>query len=280
MSVITEKAYAKLNLCLKVGERAENGYHFVESVMQTISLFDTVTVEDAKGISVVSNSKFLPANEKNIAYRAALLFFEESGINGGARIGLEKRIPVCAGLGGGSADAAAVLRALNKIHGGVLSKEALLKIAARLGADVPFCVYGGTAFAFGFGEKLSSLPEAKLYYVLVTDSVPLSTPQMYKELDGGERTEADASLCKAAIIEGDLDKAARLTCNSFLALALKKCPKAEKSLSLLKQNGALGACITGKGPTVFGSFTSKESAQRCHAAIKGSVFCESVVISE
>lgn len=280
MSVVKENAYAKLNLCLAVGDKAENGYHFIESVMQTVSLSDTLWVETAEDIRLECNVPYLPTNEKNLAYRAAQAFFKASGIKGGARIRLEKRVPVCAGLGGGSADAAAVLRALNKLYGAPLSQTALAEAASTLGADVPFCVSGGTAFAFGFGEKLCPLPSAKLYFVLITDNTPLSTPQMYKELDEGVRSPANAISCKAAIENGDIKGAARLAANSFLLLAARKCPSVMKNISLLKENGALGACITGKGPTVFGAFTSKEAAQLCHDAINGSVFCESVDISE
>ncbi len=276
MKIITEKAYAKLNLCLAVGDKAENGYHYVESVMQSVSLYDTVTVEKADSITLVCDKAFLPTDEKNLAYKAAKMFFENSTISGGAHIKLEKSIPVCAGMGGGSADAAAVLRALNVLYGAPINSEGLLTLAAGIGADVPFCVNGGTAFAYGFGEKLAPLPHIKLYYVLLTDETPLSTPEMYKALDLGLASPASAMPCKAAVEQGNAEKAASTVCNSFLLLAADKCPKVSTNIKLLKNHGAVSACITGKGPTVFGVYTSKAEAEKVCAQISGAIFCESV----
>lgn len=276
MKSVKEPAYAKLNLCLNVGKRTESGYHLLESVMQSVSLCDTVTVAAADRTALRCDAPGLPTDGGNLALRAAAEFFAESGVVGGADITLEKRVPVGAGLGGGSADAAAVLRALNALYGRPLDAGTLLRLAARIGADVPFCVFGGTAFAEGFGEKLKRLPDLKLYYVLVTDETPLSTPEMYRKLDGRRPSPVRAAECALAAERGDAAGAAALAGNSFTALAAEKCPLVRVNIEKLLKNGAVGASVTGKGPTAFGAFTSKSAALKCSAALKGSVFCESV----
>lgn len=280
MNITTEKAYAKLNLCLNVGSRAPNGYHYVQSVMQAVSLCDTLTIEKANGISLQCNDSDLPGGCDNLAYRAAESFFRASGISGGAHISLEKRIPVCAGLGGGSADAAAVLRALNRLYGSPLSRAELLSAAATLGADVPFCVCGGTAYADGFGERIAPLPDIRLYYVLVPSDVKLSTPQMYAELDRAVPPYIDTKRLVAAISEGDVSAAAACAGNSFLPTAKRKCPKVGENIRLLLRHGAASACITGKGPTAFGAFADRQAALSCAEALPDTIFCESVPLIE
>lgn len=280
MKEVTEKAYAKVNLCLEVVRRAENGCHFIKSVMQSVNLCDVVTVEKASSISLLCDAPDLPRGEGNLAFKAAAAFFNACGASGGARIRLYKRIPVCAGLGGGSADAAAVLRALNALYGKPLGKEELLAAAASLGADVPFCVFGGTAIAEGFGEKLSPLPQAKLYYVLITDKTRLSTPLMYAALDErGRASPVDADGCIAAVRAGEAGAAARLAGNSFYRLAAEKCPAVAANAARLAECGADGVCITGKGPTVFGAFEQREKALSCAERLCG-VFCQSALIGE
>lgn len=269
VEVAVEKAYAKLNLCLAVGRKAECGYHYVESVVQTLSLSDTLVAEKTKkagNVELAVAGARLPEGEKNIAYRAARLFFEASRVGGGARLRLEKRIPIAAGLGGGSADAAAVLRALNRLYAKPLTLRRLLELAGSLGADVPFCLRGGTAFAEGFGEKLSFLPQTAFYYVLMKGEKRLPTPLMYSLLDEKGGADADASACRDALARGDREGAARLASNSFLALATEKCPSLTEHVAFLLQNGAKSACVTGKGPTVFGVFTDREKAHACFEA--------------
>lgn len=276
MNITTEKAYAKLNLCLNVGNRAPNGYHYVQSVMQALSLCDVLSVEKASGISLECNDCDLPCGSDNLAYRAAESFFRTSGTVGGAHIMLEKHIPVCAGLGGGSADAAAVLRALNRLYGAPLDGNALLSLAATLGADVPFCLRCGTAYADGFGERITPLPDVRLYYVLVPDKVKLSTPQMYAELDRDVPPHIETEGLVAAITRGDATAAAACAGNSFLPTAKRKCPALGENIQLLLRCGASSACITGKGPTAFGVFADRQAALLCAEALPNAVFCESV----
>lgn len=279
MTSLTERAYAKLNLCLTVGGVLPNGYHALESVMQSISLYDTVKIKKAESIVLSSDAKFLPTDSRNLAYKAAELFFKESGINGGAVIELTKRIPVCAGLGGGSSDGAATLRGLNRLYGTPFTVDELAKLSAPLGADVPFCVKGGTVFATGVGDVLEVLPHAPLYYVLLFDKTPLSTPKMYALLDGGGASFSDSRACREAILEADMEKAAHLAANSFYAVAKDVCPAVETNAALLIQNGALAATVTGKGPTVFGVFTNEKTAASA-AKATGGILCKSVSLGE
>ena len=166
---ITVDAPAKINLYLDVVKRRENGYHDIESIMHTVSLADTVTVEDIEeGIVITSNFPHVPTDEKNIAFKAAKAFFAATGINSGARIHIEKRIPVASGLAGGSTNAAATLKALNSLFKKPLSQSALMELGATLGADVPFCILGGCAKCEGLGEIMTPIPSLKNRTVLIS----------------------------------------------------------------------------------------------------------------
>lgn len=279
MTIVTEKAYAKLNLCLTVGGVLPNGYHTVESLMQSISLHDTVRLEKNDKISLSCGESRLPNDNRNLAYKAAALFFEKSGVKGGVSISLTKRIPVCAGLGGGSADAAAVLRGLNRLYGKPYSVSELAELSKPMGADVPFCVEGCTVFVTGVGDIIEPMPHTTLYYVLIFDKTPLSTPKMYAALDAGVKSPSDASACRKAVLEGDREKAARLAANSFFTVASDACPQIKANADILLQNGAIAATVTGKGPTVFGVFTEKEAALSCASAVRGT-YAESVRLCE
>ncbi len=266
--MIYENAYAKLNLCLSVGGVLDNGYHSVETVMTSLSLADKLCFEKSDSLRVVCEGV---DEEKNIVTKAARAFFAAAGIDGGAIIRVEKHIPMAAGLGGGSADAAATLRGLNRLYGECLSREELKAIASTLGADVPFCVDNGPAFGEGVGDVLTGLPFMKLYFVLLFDETPLSTPTMYRLLDerGGDR--ADARAMRAAIESGDTEKALSLVANSFLPLTVSLVPAVADKLALL---GGV-SCITGKGPTVFGVYTDEATARDAASRV-GGCFCESV----
>ena len=180
-----EKAYAKVNLTLAVGEKRPDGYHEVVSVMQRVSLHDTLTAErTASGISLTCSDPALPAGEENLAHRAATLFFRETGITGGAALALEKSVPSQAGLGGGSSDAASVLLALRRLYAPAVSDTALEAMAAALGSDVPFFIRGGTQLATGRGEVLSPLPPlTEGWFVIVKPPESFSTAAMYRRLD-------------------------------------------------------------------------------------------------
>ncbi len=264
----TEYAYAKLNLCLSVGKRLENGYHSLESVMQSLSLCDRLYMEKAADITVECPDV---KQEANIVTKAARAFFSASGIDGGIRIRIEKNIPMEAGLGGGSSDAAAALRGLNRLYGYPLSYAELCDISAELGADVAFCVRGGCAFATGVGEKLLPLPDTDLHFVLLFDSAKLSTPTMYRLLDERGGVSAPAVAMRDAML-GGLD-ISPFVGNSFMPVAVRLVPAVSEKIALLKAHGGV-SCISGKGPTVFGLFAD-EAAARVAAKSCGGIYCRS-----
>lgn len=181
----TIRSYAKINITLDVLRRREDGYHEVKMIMQTVSLYDKIRVCKLKeDIRLRVNLSYLPTDSRNLAYKAAQLFFEKTGVQGGAEIQIEKHIPVAAGLAGGSGNAAAVLFALNELYHTELSQERLAEIGLEIGADVPYCIYGGTMLAEGIGEKLKRLPQMpQCYIVLVKPQISVSTKKVYETLD-------------------------------------------------------------------------------------------------
>lgn len=270
--MIYENAYGKLNICLSVGARTENGYHLLDSLMQTVSLCDLVSLEKADTVSLEVKGQRLSCGEDNLAVKAARLFFRESGVKGGASICIEKHIPQWAGLGGGSADGAAVLRGLNRLYGSPFTAEQLEKISLELGADVPFCLAGGTKRARGIGEKLSAIKERKLYLVLLYGKERLSTPEMYRALDNGDNPYPDA---EAFFKSWEADPDYCLCGNSFLPFAAERDGTVNEHIALLKTQGALYSGISGKGPTVFGIFADGEKAAAAAKAV-GGIYAESV----
>jgi len=276
---VKENAYAKLNLCLEIGGILPNGYHELKSVMQSVSLHDVVSVSESDGITVSCSSPRVPGGEKNLVFKAAVAFFETARLTGGAHIHIEKHIPASSGLGGGSTDAAAALRALNRLYGEALSAPQMEQILASLGADAPFCLRGGCAFASGTGTVLERLPVPKLHIVLCPHARGLSTSVMYRLFDeSAERPKVNAPAMREAILKGNMEKIPSLVANSFLFLARKKRVHVEKAEKALWENGALSACISGKGPTVFGLFKDEKTARQCVEAekIKGAIYCETV----
>jgi 4-diphosphocytidyl-2-C-methyl-D-erythritol kinase len=255
MNTITVKAYAKLNLSLDCLGLLNNGYHNLSMVMQSIDLCDTVTIEKSESIEVICKN----VADDNIAEKSAQAFFGYANIKGGANIKIEKRIPIAAGLAGGSADAAATLVGLNAIFGANLSVKQLCEIGASLGADVPFCIIGGTCIAEGFGEKLTPLknfPDCSI--LLIKQGEKSSTGEMYRKLDSlAEMVHPKTEKLVKAISAGDLKAAAGYCENVFLPLY------GEEKQSLIKEIiscGALGATLSGSGPSVFGIFENKVDA--------------------
>lgn len=259
------RSYAKINLTLDVLSRRENGYHDIKMIMQTVSLFDLIIIDKTDGgISITTNLRYLPCNEKNIAYKAADSFFKETGIKGGAKIMIHKNIPVAAGLAGGSGNCAATLTALNMLYSRPLSDEKLLSIGASLGADVPYCFSGGTQLAEGIGERLSplsSMPDA--YVLLVKPPVNVSTKLIYEEIDSAPidiHPDTDAMI--TALNEKDIHKVARNLANVMENVTEKMYPIIGGIKKKLIMNGALGAVMSGSGPTVFGIFDDFEKAKK------------------
>lgn len=265
----TVQAFAKINLALDVTGKREDGYHLVEMVMQTISLHDTVRVrvlhgeKKPRGIELTSNLHYLPTDERNLAYRAAELFYETTGaLLETCEILIEKRIPVAAGLAGGSTDAAAVLQALNDLHETALSMDELCEMGLKLGADVPFCLRGGTMLAEGIGEQLS--PLAPLPHCFVVVSKPpfaVGTADVYRAMDEIEvKHRPDTKGMCRAIEQGDYAGVCKRLCNVMELVTATKRRQIGEIKSFLMENGADGALMSGSGPTVFGLFSDETRA--------------------
>lgn len=267
-------AYAKLNLSLDVLNKRPDGYHEMKMVMQTVSLRDSLTVETGTGrpLEMRSNLGFLPADEHNLAAAAALALCRETGTDpGGLSIRLDKSIPVCAGMAGGSADAAAVLRGLNELLGLGLSQTRLEEIGALVGSDVPYCVGGGTALAEGRGEVLTPLPPLpRCHVVLCKPAFSVSTPELFRALDGCRiRRRPDTAGLTEALAAEDLPGVARRMYNVFEhVLPQRRYQEICAIKNSLIQHGALGASMSGTGPTVFGLFDRQQAAEDAWSALR------------
>ena len=271
MTTITLPAYAKLNLTLDILGRRDDGYHDLAMVMQSITLCDdvTVTLTDAPGI--VCRCGTLPGDDSNLAVKAAKAFFTETLIAPrGLAIDIEKRIPMQAGMAGGSTDAAAVLHALRELLAPELSTQVLEKIGEAVGSDVPYCVRGGTALAEGRGETLTTLKAAPRFHVVICKpDFPLSTPTLFKRSDAVEIADRpDTEGMLAAIEEGNALGVSARVFNVFEAVLDVQ----EREVFTIKERllslGASAAAMTGSGPTVFGLFTDAQAAQTAYNTLK------------
>lgn len=267
MPTMTVPAYAKLNLTLDVLGKRPDGYHDLCMVMQSVALSDelSVTAGPGEGVAVRSNLSFLPGDERNLAAAAALRFLEATGRALRVEIELRKRIPVCAGMGGGSSDAAAVLRALNELTGAGLTPAELARLGESVGSDVPYCVLGGTALAEGRGERLSPLPPLpECAIVVCKPPFPVSTPALFGALAGKKlRCRPDTRELLAALERGDLQGVSRRMYNVFEDMLPPRQGRAVAEIrSRLVGQGALGACMSGTGPTVFGLFDDPGVAEQ------------------
>lgn len=284
MPMIEVNAYAKLNLTLDVlGPRAD-GYHDLAMVMQSVTLCDTLLVETGtgRGLQLSADNAYLPCDERNLAAAAALHFQDVTGIDlGGISITIQKRIPVCAGLAGGSTDAAAVLRALNTLTGAGLSRAALAAVGERVGSDVPYCVYGGTALVEGRGERITPLPPLpRCHVVLCKPRFSVSTPELFGRIDEVRlRWRPDTAGVVAALGAGDLNGVARRLYNVFEGVFPdRRAAEIAAIRNTLVQRGALGACMSGTGSTVFGLFDCEDAA--CCARAELSACYPDVFLSE
>ena len=257
-------AYAKINLTLDILRKRPDGYHDLVMIMQSVGLYDEVTVKlnDSTGIHVKSSSALLMDDESNTAYKAAKRFFEYAGISDkGAEIGMEKNIPMEAGMAGGSADAAAVIIAMNRLCGTHFSDEELWQIGEKVGADVPFCIKGGTALCEGIGEKLTplSLPDG-LFFAISKPDDAVSTPEAYKLFDlCGKPNSGDYAGFEAALKSGSVRAIGGSVYNAFTSACAPA--SVRKEIERLSTAGASGAEMTGSGSAVFGIFESKQAAE-------------------
>ena len=258
------KSYAKINLTLDVLGKRENGYHDVAMIMQTVGVFDLLIIDKTPfDIVVTTNLKYVPSNEKNIAYKAAASFFKYTGIHGGIKIRIKKNIPVAAGLAGGSGNAAAVLCAMNVLYNAGLSYDELCEIGAKLGADVPYCFDGGTCLAEGIGERLTKLKAMpKMTVLLVKPPINISTAAIYEEIDNADIiNHPDTERVIKAIENRDISVIADNLCNVMEAVTERENPVIADIKERMKSGGAAGASMSGSGPTVFGLFEDYNKAK-------------------
>ncbi|MCH5190885.1 MAG: 4-(cytidine 5'-diphospho)-2-C-methyl-D-erythritol kinase [Oscillospiraceae bacterium] len=264
------KSAAKINLMLDILKRLDSGYHSLFMIMQSVSLYDTVTVErGGDKILIECDDENVPCNEKNIAYKCAEAFFDFCKIDDRAvRIKIEKNIPVAAGTAGGSADGAAVLYSLNKIYSAGLSQNTLCEIGAGLGADIPFSLVGGTAVSLGIGDIIAPVkPLKNCRIILVKPDQAVSTPIAYAQYDTLPRVRhLDRVGMLEAVSQGDYKKICTLCGNVFEQAV--EVPERPYIKSTMHRFGADAACMSGSGPTVYGLFSDYEKAQKCYEALR------------
>lgn len=274
MDKISLKALAKINLGLDVVRRREDGYHEVRMIMQTIHLYDRVNIEKTSepGIKIKTNLSYLPVNENNLIYKAGRLLMDEFDITEGVSVDLEKRIPVAAGMAGGSTDAAAMLYGMNKMFGLGLSMQELKDRGVKIGADVPYCLMRGTALAEGIGEKLKSLPPMiKCPVLIAKPQISVSTKFVYENLKLDEKAKhPDIDQLIKDIKAKDLQGVCDHMGNILETVTIPNYPIIAEIKKNMIENGAAGAIMSGSGPTVFGLFDDAEKAKQAYKAMKKS----------
>ena len=284
MDKISLKALAKINLGLDVVRRREDGYHEVRMVMQTIHLFDRLNIEKTKkaGISIKTNLSFLPVNENNLIYKAGKLLVDEFNITEGVSVELDKRIPVAAGMAGGSTDAAAMLYGMNKIFDLGLSMQELKDRGVKIGADVPYCLMRGTALAEGIGEKLKSLPPMiKCPVLIAKPQISVSTKFVYENLRLDENTvHPDIDALIQDIKDKDLHEVCNHMGNVLETVTIPNYPIIDEIKKKMMNSGAIGAMMSGSGPTVFGLFEDEETAKKAYKEMKKSELAKQVYLTD
>lgn len=262
---MTEKGYAKLNISLDVSKPRDDGYHDMTMVMQDVDLCDTVevTLRSDESRTARANFSFLPSGEKNLAVKAAGIYLEAIGEKSGFEIVIDKKIPVGAGMAGGSTDAAATLRAMNRIFDSRLSQDELIKLSEKVGSDVPYCVMGGTALAEGRGEILTRLrPMPECTFLICKPDFSISTPEFFRALDKVRiRTHPDTKGVLEAVENGDLRGICRRMYNVFEDIDDRRLRTVFDIKSKLLSHGALGAVMTGTGSAVYGIFESADEPE-------------------
>lgn len=272
MSEISVNALAKINLGLDIVSRLPNGYHEVDMIMQTVKLYDTVdiTTRADDEITISCSKDFVPTDESNLAYRAAQLLkrLYPEKVHG-VDIRIKKVIPVAAGMAGGSTDAAAVLYGMNELYDLQMRKAYMMQISLELGADVPFCLFRGTARSTGIGERLERLsPIPRVTFLIAKPKLSVSTAEAYKAYDSADDiVHPDIDALAAAIEAGDLDKMTANMGNVLEQIIAKDHPVIGDIERMMKENGALASMMTGSGPAVFGIFTDIEKARASYNVI-------------
>lgn len=289
MKYVKVRAHGKINLALDVIRKREDGYHDVRMIMQSVGIYDKVEIEylgkEPKGqykIDIETNLKFLPVNENNLAYKAAELLMEEFEINAHIIIRIRKMIPVAAGMAGGSADCAAVLKGINIMFKMGLDEEALKERGVKLGADIPYCIMGGTALSEGIGEILTPLkPMPDCYIVLAKPFINVSTKFVYTNLKVNElKYHPDVDGMIEAINNNDFYGMASRLGNVLETVTQKEYPIINEIKKNMIDMGAVNAVMSGSGPTVFGLFDDVEKAKYTYKALKASDYCKQVYITD
>ena len=285
MDKIQLKALAKINLGLDVLRRREDGYHDVKMIMQTIGLHDDLEIRKTKtpGIQVKTNLYYLPTNENNLVYKAAKLLMDEFQIQDGVSIQLKKRIPVAAGMAGGSSDGAAVLWGINQMYGLGLSMQALMERGVRLGADVPYCIQRGTALAEGIGEKLSVLPPMPKCTILIAKpGISVSTKFVYENLHANDlkpEQHPDVDSMIEAMRQKDLGLLCSRMGNVLETVTIPAYPVINEIKRTMMDNGAIGSMMSGSGPTVFGIFDSPVAAKQAMKAVRAAKLAKQIFLT-
>lgn len=277
------KAYAKINLGLDVVGILENGYHEVKMVMQTVGIYDELSFERAEsGIVVTTDSGELPTDENNLIYRAAKLMFDTYGIREGIRIHLQKNIPIAAGMAGGSTDAAATMKGINRLFDLGCSLRELMELGVQIGADVPYCVMGGTALAEGIGEKLTALnPAPECFLVVAKPDINVSTKYVYEHLDAeGVEEHPDIDGMVKAIAEGSLQGILDRMGNVLENVTVKDHPIIDTIKDRMRELGAVGSMMSGSGPTVFGIYLEETKAKEAYRQLKEEQLAKQVFVTE
>lgn len=275
--MLYEKAPAKINLTLDVLGKREDGYHEVDMVMTTIDLADRLTFELLKEdvIQIQTYDRFIPNDQRNLAYQAAQLLKETNDVKQGVRITIQKKIPVAAGLAGGSTDAAAALRGLNHLWNLHLTLDELAQYGAKIGSDVPFCVYGGTARATGRGEQIehiAAMPHS--WVVLVKPAISVSTASIYSKVDSTILGRNATQQMVAALTEGQYNKICRTMHNALESITMYQYPEVARLKEKMQKIGADAVLMSGSGPTVFAIVKNEERAKRMYNGLRG--FCSEV----
>lgn len=284
MDKLQLKAYGKINLGLDVIRKRPDGYHDLDMIMQMVDVYDDVIIEKKAGEEIVvkADAAVLSNGKDNLAYMAAKMLFDEFGIKSGVEITIHKRIPIAGGMAGGSSDCATTLIGINEMFNLGLSKQQLMERGVKLGADVPYCVLGGTAIARGIGEVLTPLPTPPQCHVIIAKPpISVSTAYVYGHIRPDEITKRpDVEQMTLAIKEQDLNKLSDLLYNVMEEVTVSEYPVIEKLKSIMLENGALNSIMSGSGPTVFGLFDDREKAQAAMKALDSKELTEQLYLTK
>lgn len=298
MNQITRKAYAKINLGLDVIRRRPDGYHEVKMIMQTVGIYDILTfakrelsaggpqisimLEQKNTLKPEFSGEELPCDESNLIYKAAAMIMDTYGVKESVDITLQKNIPIAAGMAGGSTDAAAVFHGLNELFGLSMSLEDMKRLGVKIGADVPYCIMGGTALSEGIGEILTPLPApTKAYLLIAKPDIDVSTKFVYENLHADMlKYHPDIDGMVEALKAGNLTKVTERMGNVLETVTEKKYPIIRRIKDEMKKSGAQNALMSGSGPTVFGIYTDKETVRKAYDVIKGLGLARQIFVTE